>query len=270
MKKVKDKAVDFLIAFKHFLLIGSAFLLIGVSWRLVEIKRRSDHLALVTAKILDLRFKTIQEQLALSAQLAHGKTDGDRRVLARSLTSLLEVSPYIQEAAWAGGKKEGALILERSRGVISQKNKSDMLANGFYEQSHEMGRVVISPLQYDHEKIPVFGIGYPLDGPGGGSILAKVNLWDFMKSPTEAIQELLGSGFDMEIKDFRGKLLAHKTSPESLKTFWGRFLSSRAQSDTLNFGIQVTPNRNAFKEALQPGRYFWAALVLTVILVAFL
>ncbi|MBI4669716.1 MAG: hypothetical protein HY747_11160 [Elusimicrobia bacterium] len=282
----EEKIVKFLVGIKRFIILGVSLFLIGIAWKLFDLRRRAGYLSAATAKILELRLSMIEEHIQMACKGINSKEIQPAPVLsarglaqvrsetevaaAKILTSLLRTSPWLEEAAWIRGNGKGSLQLTRINGSISEKIPAEPARFGALSDAHKKGRMVVSLLEYRADKIPSFRLSYPLDGQEGGFVAAKVNLWDFLKPPTAAAQELLGGDFDLELRDRQGRLIAHKTSRDPLKAVLARFFSSRSPVKILDFDVRVTTNRTALAAAVKPGRYLWFALGFSVILVALL
>ncbi|MBI2069313.1 MAG: hypothetical protein HYT79_01820 [Elusimicrobia bacterium] len=267
---MKEKIVKFFTGIKRFLLVAVCLLAVGTAWKIIDLRRRVDELAVFTEKVLTLRLNMIEEHLAMSAQAMGAWSNQSGPQATKALGSLLRVSPWLEEISLIAPSGEGSLTLIRSSNGIAEKASNGSLKSSPLFAAHEKGQVVVSPLEYGPDKIPVFHLSYPLDGREGGFILARVNLWDFLKPPTATAQELLGHRFDLELRDRQGKLLAHKTSPDPLKTVMARFFSARVESKELGFDIQVSANRAAINETFKPARDFWVALAVAGVMAALL
>lgn len=266
---MKQKIVGFFHAIKRLALLSLCLLGLGLSLKLLGIHRQAQHLASATARMLELRLAIVEEQFEVSAKSLDSYKNPSPSA-SRALAGLLSASPLLEEVSWIRGNGQPSVFLVRTADGITERPASLSVRPDSLNAAHQKGQIAISALDYKPNAIPTFQMGYPLDGQEGGFVLARVNLWDFLKAPASVAEGLVGKSFEMEIKDQGGRLLAHKTSPDPWKKVLARFFSAKATVDSLGFEVTVTARRDAVLEMVRPSRIWWLCLALAVILVILL
>ncbi|MEK7287763.1 MAG: hypothetical protein AAB091_04310 [Elusimicrobiota bacterium] len=260
---MKQKIIGFFVTIKRLVLIGICLLGMTLLFRLMGLRSRAASYAVATAGMLELRLAGVQEHLEVSARRLDGRKDSGVSA-ARFLAGFLAFSPVVEEISWVHGDGRSSVAYVRTPDGIAERAPSAKIAAGPLYAAHQKGQIIVLPLEYKPNAIPSFQLSYPLDGREGGFVLARVNLWDFLKPPTTLAEGLLGPGFDLEVKDREGRLLAHKTTSDPWKKVFTRFFSARSTVKSLGFNVEVAANRVAFMDAVRPGRSWWACLALSV------
>ena len=274
---MKAKVISGLVIVKRTLLVGLTLWALSTGWKLVMLQQRGRTLAAASAKMLELRLSLIEEKMASAA----GVFDNiPRKALPRGvktqplppqakpvLSGLLAASSYMDEVGWIGGTTKNKLFFSRQGNVIQEKAFNATSQDSPLYEAHHKGTVVISPLEYSPQSIPVFHMSFPLNGQEGGLLLARVNLWEFLKMPTAMVSDMLGDSFDFEIRDSAGKLLAHRLSPpDPLARLVTRFFTGQDGLQRLDFRLKTIPTRKALLETLKPGRLAWWCLGIAIFL----
>ncbi len=270
---MQQTAMSFATGLKRLVILVVVFWSIGAVWKFSYVKRRCLLLSDTCAKFVDLRFAIMEEELKqLSVDLGDGhdaalKTRSVR--LAATLKSFVIINPYLKELAYVQGSGKEGIKVVRTQDGVKQVDVAALEGQDPVLQAHQKGQVVTSKLDYTNDSIPTFDLAYPLDGPSGGSLSAKVDLWEFLKPPTAFSKQIIPDPYNLEIFDAEGKLLAFKTGKKPLFDFLARYFAAVSSTGRLGFTVKVAPNQEVLRSLLNPkhaGAYALTALILVLVI----
>lgn len=253
--KAFDKAKKTFASLKHIVVLSVAFFVVICGLRLVQLRRFSRFLAFSVSKMIELELTSLEGRVGKSVDYFDSMKARLKRPIPieakfSTLTEFMRVEKNLDEMYWVGGDGKSRFGFVRSDGSILPQSGPGAFKGEAVFNSHNKGVVVITPISYGGKEVPYFHMGYPLDGNEGGFILARVNLWEFLKPPIEVSKQLLGSGFDLVLFDNQGKVLAHKTSQDALSQFVTGIFRSNQELGRLGIRIEVLPNRQGVLQTL--------------------
>ncbi|MFC1522141.1 PDC sensor domain-containing protein [Elusimicrobiota bacterium] len=234
-------------------------------FKMQMLRQKCNALASMISHMIEFRLTTTEEKLDTLASFINDsskryKAKNTRQSIAsQNIRNLLLTSPYVEEVAWvAGDGRQNMCYARTEKGIVKKTMNGNFKSSPLFD-AHQRGQMTISKIEYNSttKKIPTFHLSYPLNSRDGGLILAKVNLWDFLKSPLLELNGLLNGSINFEVRDKQKKLIAHKISKEEKAMFINSFISGKAQSERLGLDVKLTMTNDSFKESLLPKNLLW-------------
>jgi len=270
---LKKFFVSILTALKRVILIGAVLWTVSVVWKFQVLRARAQALSQASAGLIEFRLNSLEESMGRVSKIFEAADAASRRGTGplprpiEALRAFLEMGGCVEQAAWLAGNGKDSYAVAREGGLLKRRSAEGLVADPALREAHNKGQVVISGFEYLPDKIPVFHLSYPLDGREGGFLLARINLWEFLKLPTVQAQAMAGQAFDFEVRDREGRLLAHRTGSDSLSRLAARFLKVRSSAARMGFEVQLGPTREALVNLVRPGRLIWWCLGLSLAVV---